>query len=373
MKFNLNYKRVLLLKLQGIGDTVLLLPIIYELLNTYPHIHLDICTGNMSSEELLKLFKFKIRHIFTFKPGIFNYLKLILNLILKRYYIVLLPYKSGKKGNLTAFLTLCPRRIGYAYKKDWKEYYWKLFDFLINYSLVPDINKHDIILNFELIRNISKKEIKIKPFFPNIMLNLYKDVKNQYDEFLKKGHIKNYILFHFGAGDPNRLWSLENYIKLISRILEKYKDYKIVLIGQGYENLLNARVVDSLKNNRVIQLTNPSFIELLYIIKKSVMVIGNDSGIMHLASLLNKVVISLWGYTDYKHTSPIGNKVYVIRKDLSCSPCYKVLLPIHCIYNDKKCLSQISVEDVWSIFKKIIENNKVKSERLITGTHIINI
>ncbi len=371
MRFNLNNKKVLILKLQGMGDTVLLLPVIHELIKKYPDIQLDIAIGNNSSAELLKLSNLKIKHMFILRSGIYNYIKFILKFIFQRYYLIFLPYKSGKKENLISFLTLCKRRVGYAYKKAWKEYYWKLFDFLINYQLIPDVNKHDIVLNLELVGYIRKKINKLKLLFSKIIIN--KEAQNTVNDFLKINHVNDYILFHLSAGDVNRLWSLQNYIKLIGKILKKYKNYKIILIGQSIERARNMKVINSFKNNNVIQFDDKSLSELIYILKKAYIVAGNDSGIMHLASLVNNTIISLVGYTSCKRSSPAGNKVYILRKDLPCSPCYKVFFPIHCIYKEKKCLIDIKVEDVWSIFQKIIEKKKITAEQSILGTHIINI
>ena len=117
----------------------------------------------------------------------------------------------------------------------------------------------------------------------------------------------------------------------------------------------------------------PRRLELLLVLKKAKIVIGNDSGIMHLASLMKTKLLSIWGYTNYKNTAPVGSSSYIIRKKIKCSPCYKVLLPVHCIYKEKKWLTNIKVNDVWNILDKIMSNKKIRSVKMTYGTNLIDL
>ena len=65
--------------------------------------------------------------------------------------------------------------------------------------------------------------------------------------------------------------------------------------------------------------------------------IGGDTGISHLAAALEVPVVWLFSETDPEVLKPIGEYVYVVKSDLSCSPCSFPGTSFKC--TDMKCLS----------------------------------
>jgi len=61
----------------------------------------------------------------------------------------------------------------------------------------------------------------------------------------------------------------------------------------------------------------------------------------------------IFGPTNYKKTLPYGEKVFMVRKDLPCSPCYK-RSPVKCDKNFA-CFKEINVEDVLKTVKEILK------------------
>ena len=54
------------------------------------------------------------------------------------------------------------------------------------------------------------------------------------------------------------------------------------------------------------------------------LIVGGDSGNLHLASIVNENLIAIWGPTNKLRTSPITNKIKFVDLKLSCSPCYDI-------------------------------------------------
>ncbi len=81
--------------------------------------------------------------------------------------------------------------------------------------------------------------------------------------------------------------------------------------------------------------------ELIQVIKSVQLVIGNDSGAMHLAALLRTPAVALFGSTEPRLTGPMSDSVIVLRKHVVCSPCFLRECPL-----DFSCMKKITVEEV---------------------------
>ncbi len=80
--------------------------------------------------------------------------------------------------------------------------------------------------------------------------------------------------------------------------------------------------------------------ELAYLCSRSELMISTDTGSMHLAAAMDLPVVALFGPTAPWRTGPYGDGHSVIRKGLSCSPCFKR----RC--ESRECMLAIEVKEV---------------------------
>lgn len=66
-----------------------------------------------------------------------------------------------------------------------------------------------------------------------------------------------------------------------------------------------------------------SLSELMYLLKQSVATLANDSGVMHLAAILGKPGVAIFGSTDWSATGPLSEQWRILYEKHSCSPCFK--------------------------------------------------
>ena len=71
------------------------------------------------------------------------------------------------------------------------------------------------------------------------------------------------------------------------------------------------------------------------------MLLTNDTGTMHLASLLGVPTVSIFGSTEPRLTRPLGTGHIVLRHQVECSPCFLRQCPI-----DFRCMKAVTVEEV---------------------------
>ena len=89
--------------------------------------------------------------------------------------------------------------------------------------------------------------------------------------------------------------------------------------------------------------------ELASLYRDASLVITTDSGPMHLAAAVGTPVVALFGPTDPARTGPYGTGHRIIRRGLSCSPCFRKQCKA------PRCMTEITVEDVFTAVKEILE------------------
>jgi ADP-heptose:LPS heptosyltransferase len=157
----------------------------------------------------------------------------------------------------------------------------------------------------------------------------------------------NYIVIAPGAGKTSRKWPLSSFVTLASELAKKTsKD--IVVVGGRIDRGDGKAITDGLPQDRAHDLTGRlPIVDLPHLLSNSALFIGNDSGVTHLAARLNTPTICIFsGASDVRVWRPLGENVTTIRAPVPCSPCYIIRredCPI-----DVRCLEWVTVPSVLS-------------------------
>lgn len=79
----------------------------------------------------------------------------------------------------------------------------------------------------------------------------------------------------------------------------------------------------------------------------------NDTGTMHLASLLNVPTVAIFGSTEPALTGPLGAGHQIVRRHVECSPCFLRECPI-----DFRCMREVSVDDAVAALEQVLARNR---------------
>jgi ADP-heptose:LPS heptosyltransferase len=82
---------------------------------------------------------------------------------------------------------------------------------------------------------------------------------------------------------------------------------------------------------------------LAALISRADMLLGNDSGIVHLAAALGIPTVALFGPSDVKKWRPRGERVLIMRRVLECSPCVMATMK-NCLH--RSCLTGLDPVEV---------------------------
>lgn len=142
--------------------------------------------------------------------------------------------------------------------------------------------------------------------------------------------------------DGLRRWPIERYRAVAERVLPS--GLGVVLVGADSDRWVS-RAMDGLPVNDLIGTTG--LIELVSVLDSAQAVVGNDSGVLHLAALTRTGIVGLFGPTPANAFIPIGRPRTIALQEgnkVSCCPCYDGRNYADC--SRAICLEAISVERV---------------------------
>ena len=124
-----------------------------------------------------------------------------------------------------------------------------------------------------------------------------------------------------GSRWPMKQWGLDKFSDLTRRIIED-RDIHVLLHGNAEERE-DAEVIAGLFPGRVTNLAGRTgILQTAEALKRSVIFVGNDSGLMHLSEAVGTPVVALFGPTVEQfgyYPSLAGSKV--VERALNCRPC----------------------------------------------------
>ncbi len=113
------------------------------------------------------------------------------------------------------------------------------------------------------------------------------------------------------------------------------------LFGTAADLALGKTVADSLGDRCVNRIGQTTLDELIAELRECRLLLTNDTGTMHLATLLGVPVIAIFGSTEDRLTGPLGPGHTVIRHHVACSPCFLRECPI-----DFRCMNEVTSGEV---------------------------
>ncbi len=116
------------------------------------------------------------------------------------------------------------------------------------------------------------------------------------------------VLVHPGSGGTGKVWPLPRFLRLCEVLAQRGCDVAVVLGPAELER----GVARLFREAGTSILTPPTIAELARRLAAASLVVGNDSGVSHLAAALGRPLVALFGPTDPAVWAPRGPRVTVV-------------------------------------------------------------
>jgi len=356
-------KKLLLIKLEGIGDFIIFIPALMRYKIMFPEYKITLLVDNKTNYQIAKRYEKEILDEIILLDS-----KKFSKSLFHRFFISKFLYKSNYDA--TIYQTYYRRKIG---------------DFLV--KIAKSKEKISFAgLSIERFKDFSSSNMYTKLIYiPKEIHNEFyrhkyfieKISNKKFDNFITAFPIKesdiinakellsqykidnNFVTIFPGAGRSVSKWPPEKFAKVIEYIMSK--SIKIVILGSKTEETIIKKIMESVspqKAKDVIDLSGKTDIFITAgIIKLSKFYFGNDSGPTHLSEAIGAMTICPLGLGHFKEFYPSEDteKTRVVNiKDMSCLndqyACAKGLGR----EDPAPCVKNISVEAVLEEINKII-------------------
>ena len=329
-----NPKRISVLNISSIGDTVLMSAIIKDIKSAYPNSEIWIFTGKTNHAIAHHIpFVHKIVRV-----SIKNPLKAIRTLNGFGKFDLLLDMGPWPRLNsIYSFFINAKIKIGFNSEGQYRHY-------IYDYPILHSDKKHEID-NFRALL----EPLKIKATHNPELLHLTNNLKAKFNIE------KEYIVIHPWPGGYKsymKEWAIEKWVDLMTKM--DLLKYDIVITG-GKADIDKTLLLINACASKGIEIINMagelSISDTIELLSKSKYIISVNTGIMHIGAALNKPLIGIHGPTSVLRWGPVSDKaISVAANSEFCG-----YLHLGFEYNKSKidCMAIISVQDVFEAFKKI--------------------
>jgi lipopolysaccharide heptosyltransferase II len=151
------------------------------------------------------------------------------------------------------------------------------------------------------------------------------------------------VVVHPGASWRPRAWRPERFAAIADRIGAHY-DAQIVYVGSAGERDVEAAVRSHASGKALAMFGTLSIPEVAALLQRSRLLIGNDSGIAHLAAACGTPVVALFGPQDPGRFRPWADpqRAIVLHHRVPCFPC----LQVRCVRPELPCVNLIEIAEV---------------------------
>lgn len=335
---------VLIVKLSAIGDVIHALPVAYAIKETYPNAKVtwvveppayDLLTNNPYIDDIIVFEKQKFKTL----GGFMHNLPSFSAFLRQKQYDVVMDLQGLGKSAAIALISRAKLKIGCVNMREGSN--------LVSKSICgPNADGHIVERYLDVARSIGCKVNDV--IFPVNITSQEAQITKQIMQQAGMRSGNRYVVFVIGANWPNKRWPADYYATLGMYLYDR--NIIPVLIGGG---ATDRRIADDITAAMLVPpidlVGKTTLKQLAYVLKNAAVVVGGDTGPLHLAAGLNRPVVALLGPTDINRNGPYHQSENALEIPESCKHCWKRSCAL-----DKDCLAAITAERVIAKLARLI-------------------
>jgi ADP-heptose:LPS heptosyltransferase len=337
-------RKILVIKFGGIGDVLMSTPVLPNLREYFPNAHIDYLTLIKNRDVLMD--NHYIDRVLTFDARIDKSWDLLRHIRDKGYNLVIDLFGNPRTALLT-YVTGAKYRVGFKFRGRRYAYNIKID------GRGGEVHNSDFNLDALIKAGIPIVSKKL-----NLSVNV---VHKEYsDKYLRDNKLGNEFLIGIAitGGWESKRYKIKDYIELISLLSSKYKVKFLILWGNKKE-YKDAQEIKSAHKDTAFIIPDSPIRYLAALIKTCKVVIGNDSGPLHLAGAVEVPVLGIYGPTNPKLQGPYGKQnVTVENTKLDCLHCNLLDCPIGNV-----CMTGLSKQTILEKFEELIKKNNLTIQK----------
>jgi ADP-heptose:LPS heptosyltransferase len=166
------------------------------------------------------------------------------------------------------------------------------------------------------------------------------------------------VVLNPAAAFVTRNWPLQRYVEFSRQWRRRFPDTQFILLGTRFIAEKSAYLLRMLDNGAGIDLvgnTSPS--DAFSVLQHVSLVLSEDSGLMHMAWVSGIPTMALFGGSRSDWARPLGpHAAFLDSRDVVCAPCMLETCP----YGDVHCMSGHSVTQVLEQCLRLVDDNGLR-------------
>lgn len=331
-------KRILVIRLDRLGDVILSTPVLQALRSRFPHAFIammvrpacnDVIEGNPSLNEVI-LYDKEGAH-----QSVLATIRFARTLRRFDFDSALVLHPSNR-SHWIPWLAHIPVRVGYDRKNGW----------LLTHRLPhrkQEGGKHEAVYTLEMLEIFG-----ISPTLPKPVVPIHDRAKHRVDALLAESSIQpsdQLVAIHPSASCISKRWMPDRFAQVADRLMTE-QGLKICLVAGESDVLFAHQVAQGMRQVPVNFAGRLSVAELAALLKRCRLLISNDSGPVHVAAAVGIPVVDLFGRNQRGLSSlrwgPLGEGHVILHKEVGCVTCLAHKCDIEFL-----CLTSLSVEEVY--------------------------
>src|SRR5258705_6394689 len=334
-------RKVLLVRLRSIGDTVLATPSLFALKRFLPHAEIDILLEDWVAPVLTQLDC--VNDVITLERASVVSRARVARQIRSRGYDLVYNLHGGTTATLLTRATGAPHRVGYASYQ-----YAGLHNHLSPSPLLlwGQQKTHSVEQQLALLGWTGVPVTDRPPTRLGVTPQAEAEISHRLSAAGLEG--RKFAVVHPAAAFATKQWATDKFARVVEFLAER--GYSTVSVAAPHESaVLNELASESSVRVVCFDLSLP---EVTALLARAQLFVGNDSGIAHIAAAVETPSVVIFGSSNQAHWRPWATApAEVVFEEMPCQPCHGYFCEK---FEQPECILRVPVTRVTAAIDRVL-------------------